>query len=130
MTCPDHGVKPRHSAPCVAASVSRSLSTNAWKMLSMWARIAAASAGRSAALVCAAAVWPVSGSAHAIRHVTSGMFIIVLLGFRRFRGDGAVALPGLLVGLFRCGTFAIPDLRPFLRPALIDRREAPLGAAA
>jgi hypothetical protein len=43
------------NTPCVASSCARSLSTNAWKMLSMCARIAAASAGRSEPRVWAAA---------------------------------------------------------------------------
>src|SRR4029079_13823340 len=50
-------------------------------------------------------------------------------GGGRFRQDRAIPAAGELVCRLRRGALAAADSRPLLRPALIDARETPLGAA-
>src|SRR5437867_9075615 len=52
ITWPDSGVKPRQSFPWVAVNVRGSLSTKAWQMRSISARIRATSAARPGGVVC------------------------------------------------------------------------------
>src|SRR5437016_13675842 len=109
----------------------------------MCVRMAAASAGRSDALVCAAAGAVVITTTIATIHPVSCVRIFFLLGRGRDSVDTphdsiavrllqnrSIAITRVIVRLLRRLPLAVPDPRYLLVPALAPRRPAPPGASA